>query len=76
MGGTCSTHERDDKVYKTLVAIPEGKKPFRRFRCGWEDNIKMDLGKIGREGIDWTHLAHNMGQWQAVVNTVIKVRVS
>jgi hypothetical protein len=30
-------------VYRVLVEKPEGKKPLRRPRCRWEDNIKMDL---------------------------------
>jgi hypothetical protein len=25
---------------------PEGKRPLRRPRCRWVDNIKMDLGEI------------------------------
>jgi hypothetical protein len=30
-------------AYKTLVEIPEGKRPLGRPRCKWDDNIKMDL---------------------------------
>jgi hypothetical protein len=41
-----------------------------------ENNIKMDLRKIGFEGADWIHVAHNRGQWQALANTVMNVRVS
>jgi hypothetical protein len=26
-------------AYKILVGKPEGKRPLRRPRCGWEDNI-------------------------------------
>jgi len=35
--------------YKILVGKPEGKRPLRRCRHRWEDNIgiKMDLGEIG-----------------------------
>jgi hypothetical protein len=28
----------------------------------------MDLKEIGREGMDWIHLAQNRDQWRAVVN--------
>jgi hypothetical protein len=28
-----------------LVGKPEGKRPLIRPRCGWEDNIRMDLGE-------------------------------
>ena len=30
-------------VYRVFVGKPEGKRPLRRLRLGWEDNIKMDL---------------------------------
>jgi hypothetical protein len=35
----------------------------------------MDLKKMGWDGVDWMHLAQDMDQWQAVVNTVINLRV-
>ena len=31
---------------------PEGKRPLERPRRRWEDNIKMDLQKVGFRGID------------------------
>jgi hypothetical protein len=33
--------------YKLLVGKPEGKRPLRRPRHRWKDNIKMDLREIG-----------------------------
>jgi hypothetical protein len=38
--------------------------------------IKMDLREIGRGGIDWIDLAQYRDQWRALVNTVMKLRVS
>jgi hypothetical protein len=38
-------------TYEILVGKPEGKRPLGRPRRGWEDNIKMDLGEIGFEGV-------------------------
>jgi hypothetical protein len=35
-----------------LVGNPEGKRPLGRPRRGCVDNIKMDLGKIGWDGMD------------------------
>jgi hypothetical protein len=29
-------------------------RPVGRPRHRWEDNIKMDLGEIGMEGVNWT----------------------
>jgi hypothetical protein len=40
-----------------------------------EDNIKMDLREIGWGGMDWIHLAQDMDQWLALVNTVMNLRV-
>jgi len=36
--------------YVTLVGKPEVKGPRGRSRCRWEDNIKMDLQKVGCGG--------------------------
>jgi hypothetical protein len=47
---------------------PGGKRPLERFRCRWENNIKMDLREIGWGGMDWTDLAQNRGQWRALLN--------
>jgi hypothetical protein len=41
-------------VYRVLVGKPERKRPLRRPRHRWEDNIKMDLQEVGcgRHGLD------------------------
>jgi hypothetical protein len=41
----------------------------------WENNVRKDLREIGWEGVDWMHLAQDRGQWWAVVNTAINIRV-
>jgi hypothetical protein len=51
-----------------LVGKPEGKRPLGRRRRTREDNIKMDLRDIGKEGVDWIYLAQDRNQWQALVN--------
>jgi hypothetical protein len=43
-------------VYRTLVGKPEEKRPLRRYRYKWGDNIKMDLRKIGWGGVEWSSL--------------------
>jgi hypothetical protein len=35
----------------------------------------MDLREIGWEDVEWVQLAEDRGQWQAVVNAVMKFRV-
>jgi hypothetical protein len=49
----------DRSVYRVLVVKPEGKRPLGRTRRRWEDNIKMDLQKVGGSGGDWMELAQD-----------------
>jgi hypothetical protein len=58
-----------------LVGKPEGKRPLGRPRRRWVDTIKMDLGEIGWDGMDWIELAQDRDQWRALVNTVMNLRV-
>jgi hypothetical protein len=62
-------------LYKVLMGKREGKIPLGRPRRRWDDNIKMDLQEVGREGMDWIGLAQERGRWWAVVNAVMKLRV-
>jgi hypothetical protein len=34
-------------AFRVLVGRSDGKKPLGRCRHAWEDNIKMDLQKLG-----------------------------
>jgi hypothetical protein len=36
---------------------------------------RMEFSEIGLEVVDWIHLAQESDQWQAVVNTVMNLRV-
>jgi hypothetical protein len=75
MGRACSTNGEKRNAYRILVGKPEGKRPLGRPRRRWVDNIKMDLREIGWDGVDWIDLAQDRDQWQALVNTVINLRV-
>ena len=73
MGGACGTYERDRvQVYTEFWW---GKRPLGRPRRIWEDNIKMDLQEVGREGMDWIDLAQDRERWWARVNEVMNPRV-
>jgi hypothetical protein len=61
-------------AYNILVGDLEGKRPLRRSRCRWEDNIKMDLKETGLQRVEWIHLVQD--RWRAVVHTVMNLRVS
>jgi hypothetical protein len=61
-------------VHRVLVGKLEGKRPLGRLRRRWEDNIKMDLQKMGGGG-DWMELAQDRDRWRSLVNTVMNFRV-
>ena len=62
-------------VHKVLVGKPEGKRPLRRPRRRWEDDIKMDLQEVGRGGGDWMEFAQDRDRWRALVSTVMNFLV-
>ena len=62
-------------VYGVLVGKPEGKRPLRRSRRRWEDNIKMDLQEVECGGVDWFELAQDRDGRRALVNAVMNLRV-
>ena len=43
-------------VQRVPVGKPEGKRPLRRPRRRWEDNIKMDLREVGGVETGWSWL--------------------
>jgi len=56
------------------VGKPEGKRPLRRLRRRWEDNINMDLQEMGR-GMGWIDLAQDRDRWRTLMNAVMYLRV-
>jgi hypothetical protein len=52
-----------------LVSLGKGLRPR------WEDNIKMDLQKVGRGREDWMELAQDRDRWRTLVGTVRNFRV-
>jgi len=45
-----------------------------RPRRRWEDNIKMDLQKVGCGGMVRIELAQDSDRWRALVNAVMNLR--
>jgi hypothetical protein len=74
VGGTFGTHGEGERCYTVLVGRPEGKRPLVKPRRRWEDNIKIDLRKIGIDRANWVRLAQVRVQWRAFVNTAINPR--
>jgi hypothetical protein len=49
---------------------PEGGRPLGRPRCKWVENLKMDLVKMG-----WDGVAQGRDMWKALVNAVMNLQV-
>jgi len=50
MGGACRTFGGEQScilIFRCLARKTEVKRPLRRPGCRWEDNIKVDLSRIG-----------------------------
>jgi hypothetical protein len=56
-----------------FVGKPEGRRPLERPRRRWEDNIKLDLQRVGCGGM--IELAQDRDRWQALVNGAMNLRV-
>jgi hypothetical protein len=64
------------RSYRILVRKSQGKRSLGRPRRRWVDNIKMDLREVGWGGMSWIDLVQDRGQWRALVNTAMNLRVS
>jgi hypothetical protein len=52
MDGKCRVRTaKKQNVYKILVRKSEVKRPLRKIRGRWEDNIKVDLEEIACEDV-------------------------
>ena len=61
-------------VYKVLQGKPEGKRPLRRHRRRWVDNIRMNLQEVGCGYVDWIGLAQDRDRWPTLVSAVMNLR--
>ena len=62
-------------AFKILTGKPTGKRPLRRPRRGWEDNIRMDLEEIDNNAGNWVDSAQDRDYWRALVNAALNLRV-
>jgi hypothetical protein len=63
------------KVYKVSVGKPKGKRPLGRPRHEWEDGIRINLGDIGWEAVEWIQLTQDRSWLRAVVSAVMSLWV-
>jgi hypothetical protein len=74
MGMACSTNKGEEQCMLDFGG--KARRKEGRPTSKWEeDNIKMDLRKMGWGDMDWIDLAQNRDQWRALVNTVMNLRV-
>jgi hypothetical protein len=64
------THGDNRNAYRVLLGKHEGKRPLGRPRDQWEDNIKVDIKKIGVDYI-WPRI----DIWWVVLNMVMNLQV-
>jgi hypothetical protein len=62
-------------AYKIFIVKLEGKRTFRRPRRRWEGNNKINLKERVCESVDWFQLVHDRIEWEALLCTVMNLRV-
>jgi hypothetical protein len=67
----CSRHEENMNVYRILVEKLEGKRPLKKSKCRWEDDIKMDFREIGWSGMEWIDLTQNRDYWRDLLKILL-----
>ena len=75
MGGALARTEERRGVYRVLLGKSEVKRPLRRPRRRWADNIEMDLQEVECGDTDWIELAQDRDRWRALVNAVMDLLV-
>ena len=62
-------------AFKILTGTPAQKRPLRKPRRIWEDNIRMDFEEIGINTRNWVDSAQDRDYWRALVNAALNLRV-
>ena len=74
--GHVARMEEGRSAFKILTGKPTGKRPLRRLRRRWEDNLRMDLEEIGINVGNWVDSAEDRDYWRALVNAELNLQVS
>jgi hypothetical protein len=62
------------KIHATKCYVEQNEIRGPRRKLG--DNVKVDIREAGCVDVDWIQLAQDKFRWRALVNTVMKLRVS
>ena len=73
--GHVARKEENRSAFKILIGKPTGERPLWRPRRRWEDNIRMDLEKIGINAENWFDSAQGRNYWRALVNASLNLRI-
>jgi hypothetical protein len=55
----CNSDGGGERGVQGFGGNPEGRRPLRKHRSRWEDNIKMDLQEVGCGGTDWIEIVQD-----------------
>ena len=67
--------EDNRRAFKFLTVKSTGKRPLRRPRRRWKDNIKINIRKIGVKTRYWIDSAQDRDYWRVLVNAILDLRV-
>jgi hypothetical protein len=61
-------------VYTILTGNPASTRAFWRPASRWRIPTKTDLNKIGRNFVEWVHLAQDIDWWRPVMNRAVNLQ--
>ena len=67
--------EEGRSAFKMLTGKPTGMRHLVRPRRRWEENIRMNLEKIGINAGNWVDSTQDRDYWRALVNAALNLRV-
>ena len=71
--GHVARMEEGRSAFKIVTGKPTGKRTLGRPRRSWEDNIRMDLEKMGINAGNWVDSAQDRDYWRALVNAALNL---
>ena len=73
--GHITRMEEGMSALKMLTGKRTGKRPLGSPRCRWENNITMELKKIGINSRNWVDSAQDSEYWRALMNAAMSLLV-